>query len=124
MRRTASSTVRTSVSAGDVWDPIYLVYPDGRFPVTASGTSRKQTRPGASILMSDDARAAAAAMADPGRTHRVNDQSAGFRYTRRVQFSETDMAGIVHFSAYFRFMEEAEHALWRAAGVSIGAAEI
>ena len=26
------------------------------------------------------------------------------------------MAGIVHFSSYFRYMEEAEHALWRAAG--------
>jgi acyl-CoA thioester hydrolase len=47
----------------------------------------------------------------------------GFRYTRRVQFSETDLAGIAHFSAYFRFMEEAEHALWRAAGLSIGKAE-
>ena len=47
----------------------------------------------------------------------------GFIYTRRVQFSETDLAGIAHFSAYFRFMEEAEHALWRAAGLSIGAAE-
>ena len=42
-----------------------------------------------------------------------------FRYARRVQFGETDMAGIVHFSRYFRFMEEAEHALWRAAGLSI-----
>jgi acyl-CoA thioester hydrolase len=30
------------------------------------------------------------------------------------------MAGIAHFSVYFRFMEEAEHALWRAAGLSIG----
>jgi acyl-CoA thioester hydrolase len=49
--------------------------------------------------------------------------STGFHYTRRVQFSETDLAGIAHFSAYFRFMEEAEHALWRAAGLSIGAAE-
>jgi acyl-CoA thioester hydrolase len=49
--------------------------------------------------------------------------SAGFRYSRRVQFSETDLAGIAHFSAYFRFLEEAEHALWRAAGLSIGAAE-
>ena len=47
----------------------------------------------------------------------------GFHYCRRVQFSETDLAGIAHFSAYFRFMEEAEHALWRAAGLSIGAAE-
>ena len=49
--------------------------------------------------------------------------SRGFHYSRRVQFSETDLAGIAHFSAYFRFMEEAEHALWRAAGLSIGAAE-
>jgi acyl-CoA thioester hydrolase len=49
--------------------------------------------------------------------------ASGFRYSRRVQFSETDLAGIAHFSAYFRFMEEAEHALWRAAGLSIGAAE-
>jgi acyl-CoA thioester hydrolase len=49
--------------------------------------------------------------------------STGFHYRRRVQFSETDLAGIAHFSAYFRFMEEAEHALWRAAGLSIGAAE-
>jgi acyl-CoA thioester hydrolase len=48
----------------------------------------------------------------------------GFRYRRRVQFSETDLAGIAHFSWYFRFMEEAEHALWRAAGLSIGAAEV
>jgi acyl-CoA thioester hydrolase len=49
--------------------------------------------------------------------------STGFHYRRRVQFSETDLAGIAHFSTYFRFMEEAEHALWRAAGLSIGAAE-
>jgi YbgC/YbaW family acyl-CoA thioester hydrolase len=49
--------------------------------------------------------------------------STGFHYSRRVQFSETDLAGIAHFSAYFRFMEEAEHALWRAAGLSIGAAD-
>jgi YbgC/YbaW family acyl-CoA thioester hydrolase len=42
-----------------------------------------------------------------------------FVYRRRVQFAETDMAGIVHFSVIFRYMEEAEHALWRAAGLSI-----
>ena len=41
------------------------------------------------------------------------------RLKRRVQFYETDMAGIVHFSNYFRYLEEAEHALWRDAGVSI-----
>ena len=45
-----------------------------------------------------------------------------FRYTRRVQFAETDMAGIVHFAEFFRFMEEAEHALWRAAGLTIAKA--
>jgi YbgC/YbaW family acyl-CoA thioester hydrolase len=43
------------------------------------------------------------------------------RITRRVQFYETDAAGVVHFSVYFRYMEEAEHALWRAAGLSIHA---
>lgn len=36
-----------------------------------------------------------------------------------MQFYETDAAGIVHFSWFFRYMEEAEHALWRAAGLSI-----
>jgi acyl-CoA thioester hydrolase len=41
------------------------------------------------------------------------------RLTRRVQFYETDAAGIVHFSWFFRYMEEAEHALWREAGLSI-----
>ena len=41
------------------------------------------------------------------------------RYTRRVQFAETDLAGMVHFSWYLRYMEEAEHAMWREAGLSI-----
>jgi acyl-CoA thioester hydrolase len=42
-----------------------------------------------------------------------------FRYQRRVQFAETDLAGIVHFSTMFRYIEEAEHAMWRACGLSI-----
>jgi acyl-CoA thioester hydrolase len=42
-----------------------------------------------------------------------------YRLRRRVQFHETDAAGIVHFSCFFRYMEEAEHALWRDAGLSI-----
>ena len=42
-----------------------------------------------------------------------------FRYPRRVQFHETDMAGLVHFSCFFQYLEEAEHAMWRAAGLSI-----
>ncbi len=45
-----------------------------------------------------------------------------YRLRRRVQFYETDAAGIVHFSSYFRYMEEAEHALWRQAGMSIAPA--
>jgi acyl-CoA thioester hydrolase len=36
-----------------------------------------------------------------------------------VQFAETDLAGMVHFANFFRYMEEAEHAMWRAAGLSI-----
>ena len=46
----------------------------------------------------------------------------GFAYARRVLFHETDLAGMVHFSNYFRYMEEAEHALWRAAGMRIDGA--
>ena len=42
-----------------------------------------------------------------------------YRFRRRVQFYETDVAGIVHFSWFFRYMEEAEHAMWREAGLSI-----
>lgn len=42
-----------------------------------------------------------------------------FTYRRRVEFADTDAAGIVHFSMYFRYVEEAEHAMWRAAGLSI-----
>lgn len=42
-----------------------------------------------------------------------------FTYRRRVQFAETDLAGQVHFSMMFRYMEEAEHALWRSLGLTI-----
>lgn len=42
-----------------------------------------------------------------------------FKVTRRVEFSETDMAGIVHFSNFFRYMESAEHAFYRSLGFSV-----
>lgn len=42
-----------------------------------------------------------------------------FVHRRRVQFVETDMAGIVHFSNYYRWMEEAEHELFRSLGLKI-----
>ncbi len=38
---------------------------------------------------------------------------------RRVEFSDTDMAGIVHFAAYFRYMEAAEHEFLRRLGLSV-----
>jgi acyl-CoA thioester hydrolase len=41
------------------------------------------------------------------------------KVTRRVEFSETDMAGIVHFSNFFRYMETAEHAFFRSLGRSV-----
>ncbi|MDB5294179.1 MAG: 4-hydroxybenzoyl-CoA thioesterase [Phycisphaerales bacterium] len=45
-----------------------------------------------------------------------------FTVTHVVQFSETDMAGIVHFSNYFRWMERVEHAFFRSVGLSVSMA--
>ena len=42
-----------------------------------------------------------------------------FKIVRRVEFSETDMAGIVHYSNFFRYMEIAEHAFFRSLGFSV-----
>jgi acyl-CoA thioester hydrolase len=42
-----------------------------------------------------------------------------FQITRRVEFRETDAAGIVHFSCFFHYMEEAEHALLRHVGLRV-----
>jgi len=42
-----------------------------------------------------------------------------FQITRRVEFGETDMAGIMHFSNFFRFMESAETAFMRSLGLSV-----
>ena len=42
-----------------------------------------------------------------------------FKATRRVEFSETDMAGIVHYSNFFRYMETAEHGFFRSLGHSV-----
>ncbi|MCC5834547.1 MAG: acyl-CoA thioesterase [Opitutales bacterium] len=39
-----------------------------------------------------------------------------FRCSRRVEFADTDAAGIVHFSSYFRYMEFAEAAFFRRLG--------
>jgi acyl-CoA thioester hydrolase len=42
-----------------------------------------------------------------------------FKAVRRVEFSETDMAGIVHFANFFRYMETAEHGFFRELGYSV-----
>lgn len=42
-----------------------------------------------------------------------------YHTTRRVEFSDTDAAGIAHFSAFFRFMEQAEHEFLRSRGLSV-----
>jgi len=42
-----------------------------------------------------------------------------FKARRRVEFSDTDMAGLMHFSNYFRFMETAESAFFRSLGFSV-----
>lgn len=42
-----------------------------------------------------------------------------FKAVRRVEFSETDMAGIVHYSNFFRYMETAEHGFFRQLGYSV-----
>lgn len=42
-----------------------------------------------------------------------------FATERRVEFCETDAAGIAHFSAFVCYMEQAEHAFWRHLGTSV-----
>jgi len=42
-----------------------------------------------------------------------------FLHRRRVEFADTDVAGIMHFSNFFRFMEVAEHAFYRSLGFSV-----
>ena len=39
--------------------------------------------------------------------------------TRRIEFSETDMAGLVHFSNFFKYMETAQRDFFEAAGVDL-----
>jgi len=42
-----------------------------------------------------------------------------YKVRRRVEFSDTDMAGIVHYSNFFRYMEAAEHEFFRSLGFSV-----
>lgn len=42
-----------------------------------------------------------------------------FRTSRRVEFSDTDAAGIAHFASFLRYMEQAEHDFLRSRGLSV-----
>jgi 4-hydroxybenzoyl-CoA thioesterase/acyl-CoA thioester hydrolase len=61
-------------------------------------------------MSTDEAAARAAATAEPVHT---------FRTRRRVEFADTDLGGLVHFSRFFVFMETAEHELLRAIGTPV-----
>ena len=39
-----------------------------------------------------------------------------FTHRRLVEFADTDLAGIVHFANFFRYVETAEHAFFRSLG--------
>jgi acyl-CoA thioester hydrolase len=45
--------------------------------------------------------------------------STAFLTSRRVEFSDTDAAGMMHFVAFFRMMEQAEHDILRSVGLSV-----
>ena len=42
-----------------------------------------------------------------------------FRTSRRVEFADTDVSGLVHFSRFFVFMETAEHQFLRSLGTEV-----
>lgn len=42
-----------------------------------------------------------------------------FKHRRLVEFADTDMAGIVHFTKFFHYLEQAEHAFYRSLGLSV-----
>ena len=42
-----------------------------------------------------------------------------FKIARRIEFADTDVSGIVHFSRFFVFMETAEHEFLRSLGTSV-----
>ena len=42
-----------------------------------------------------------------------------YRAKRKIEFVDTDMAGIVHFTRFFVFMETAEHEFLRSLGTSV-----
>jgi acyl-CoA thioester hydrolase len=58
-------------------------------------------------------------LVDWGLANHNRIMAAPFVTTRRVEFHDTDAAGIMHFSAFFVMMEQAEHELLRHVGLSV-----
>jgi acyl-CoA thioester hydrolase len=52
-------------------------------------------------------------------TKRSAPKPITYRTTRRVEFRDTDAAGIAHFSAFFNYMEQVEHEFLRHLGMSV-----
>lgn len=46
-----------------------------------------------------------------------------FTHRRMVEFADTDLAGIMHFANYLRFVECAEHAFFRSLGFRVHTAD-
>ena len=46
-----------------------------------------------------------------------------FSSERRVEWADTDCAGIAHFTSFLRYVENTEHAFWRSLGLSVHRAE-
>ena len=42
-----------------------------------------------------------------------------FKMIKMVEFAETDLAGMLHFSNFFRYMEMTEHAFYRSLNLSV-----
>lgn len=49
----------------------------------------------------------------------VERMASEFTLRRRVEFADTDAAGIMHFARFFVYMEAAEHAFHRSLGGSV-----
>ena len=49
----------------------------------------------------------------------MSEPRSDYRTTRRVEFADTDMGNLVHFSRFFVFMETAEHEFLRSLGATV-----
>lgn len=49
----------------------------------------------------------------------MREPRSEYRTTRRIEFADTDMGNLVHFSRFFVFMETAEHDFLRTLGTTV-----